>query len=218
MLDQKLKERTMELIEKIPKLIEENKYSEGPELYFYQKTLSLRRQKSLYDLFADLKNRYIELIYATLVSWGMNSRGAKMKYFDNFRSSILDNKEAFKDVSCYVLDDLSEAEFVKVKTICNKIYSGLHLMKTRSRLVSNSKIMHFILPDLVMPMDRNNTLKFFYNNTGESKKRFQNILESSYYIAKRVNLRQYLDKKWNLSITKVIDNAIICLMNSTRTS
>ena len=82
-------------------------------------------------------------------------------------------------------------------------------MNSKGRLVSNSKIMHFILPHLVMPMDRKNTLMFFYNNTGESKNKFLEIFESSWYIAKRMNLSYYLDDDWNRTIPKIIDNAII---------
>lgn len=194
-------------------LIRSFKYGEGPDLYFYQKTISLRRQKSLVKLFDDETDRYIKLIYATLASWGMNSRGAKMKYFDEFKSSILANKERFLDLSSLVLDDLSEKEFEKAKRHCGTIYSNLHVMKSGGKLISNSKTMHFILPDLVMPMDGQNTLNFFFGNTSESKNKFLEILECSYQVAKKADLRKFLDNKWNLSITKVIDNAIISYMS-----
>jgi len=87
-------------------------------------------------------------------------------------------------------------------------------MKTSGRLVSNSKVMHFVLPDLVMPMDRENTLRFFFGNTGESPSRFLDIMDCSYHVARKIDLRRFLDKKWNQSITKVVDNAIISAMNS----
>lgn len=116
-------------------------------------------------------------------------------------------------LSSHVLDNLSEREFEAAKDVSEEIYSNLHVMKSSGRLVSNSKTMHFILPDLVMPMDRENTLKFFFGNTGESKKRFLTILECSYQIARAIDLRQYLDEEWNLSVTKVIDDAIISHMS-----
>lgn len=165
------------------------------------------------ELFDDETDRYLEFIYATLVSWDMNTRGAKMKYFDKFKSSILDNKRRFIDLSTHVLDNLSEKEFEEARRLCGRIYSNLHVMKSSGRLVSNSKTMHFILPDLVMPMDGQNTLNYFFGNTSESPNKFLTILECSYRIAKSVDLRQFLDRKWNLSITKVIDNAIISYMN-----
>ena len=201
--------KVKELIDKIPVLIKKFSYRKGPDLYFYQKTIELRRKKLLKELFDDVSDRYLELIYATLVSWDMNSRGAKMKYFDDFKSAVLENKKSFMYLEPYSLDQISEAKFVDVKRICRALYDNLHVMRSRGRLVSNSKLMHFILPDLIMPMDRQNTLNFFFGNTSETKKRFMTILEHSYTIAKNIDLGQFLDEEWNLSKPKVIDNAII---------
>lgn len=212
-MNPKFEQQVRKLIESMPELIKNFRYREGPDLYFYQRTISLRRQKPLVELFDDETDRYIELIYATMVSWDMNSRGARMKFFDEFKSNILDNKKRFLDLSTHVLDDLSEKEFRKEKRLCGIIYSNLHVMKSSGKLVSNSKTMHFILPDLIMPMDGQNTLNFFFGNTSESRNKFLSILECSYHIAKEVDLRQFLDRKWNLSITKVIDNAIISYMS-----
>jgi hypothetical protein len=96
----------------------------------------------------------------------------------------------------------------------SEVYGDLNLMETGGRLVSNSKTMHFMLPDLVMPMDRQNTLNFFYGNTGESPEKFMDIMDCAYQVAQRSDLRRYLDKKWNQSIPKVIDNAIISRMDA----
>lgn len=197
------------LIEHIPELIQKLKWEKGPGLYFYQRTLALRRGKPLNELFDDRGDRYVELIYATLASWNMNSRAARMKYFDQFKSSILDSRSDFLDLSEQALDTLTEEEFTDIKSDLVKIYSKLDLMNSGGRLVANSKTMHFILPDLVMPIDRENTLKFFFGYTTESETMFPKILECSYRVTRKLNLRKLLDKEWNLNITKVIDNAII---------
>jgi len=212
-MNRKLDEKIRIIIERLPDLIKKFSYRKGPDLYFYQKIMSLRRERLLEDLFNDKLDRFIELIYATLVSWDMNSRGAKMKYFDDFKFNILHNKDLFNKLSSFKLSEISETEFERIKEILGKVYDNLDLMKTKGKLVSNSKAMHFILPDLVMPMDRQNTLKFFFNNTNESKNKFLDIFECSYQIARKMNLNRFLDQRWNLSITKVIDNAIICFMS-----
>ena len=87
-------------------------------------------------------------------------------------------------------------------------------MKTEGRLVSNSKIMHFILPDLIMPMDRQNTLIFFFGHTMDSKTKFLKVIDATWSISKQVDLNKFLDDEWNRSIPKVIDNAIICNQSS----
>lgn len=202
-----------EFVAEIPGLIKNFSYRKGPDLYFYRKTMDLRRRKGLDELFEDNTDRFIELIYATLVAWDMNSRGAKMKYFDDFKSNILANKDGFMQLSSSRLETLSGAKVGDVKMCLSQIYSNMHLMESAGKLVSNSKVMHFILPDLVMPMDRQNTLNFFFGNTNESGGYFLRIFGQSHEIAKKIDLRQFLDEEWNLSVPKVIDNAIISKMS-----
>lgn len=195
----------------IPELLKNFNPREEPGLYFYRQTIDLRRRKNLDELFDDPLDRFIELVYATLVSWNMNTRRAQMKYFDQFKASILANRERFTRLASSKLEMLSSMKGDEVKVLY-EIFSNLQLMESKGRLVSNSKVMHFILPDLVMPMDRQNTLKFFFKNTNESTGHFLRLFEASYEIAKKIPLRQFLDDKWNLSVPKIIDNAILSKM------
>ena len=197
---------------KIPDLIKQFQYRKGPDLYFYKKTIELRRSKPLAELFEE-SDRYIELMYATLTAWDMNSRGAKMKYFDGFKQSILANKERLIQLSSERLETIQKGRIGEVKTRLEQIYTNLHLMESGGRLVSNSKVMHFILPDLIMPIDRQNTLNFFYGHTNELESYFIRIFGYSHEIAQRIDLSQFLDETWNQSIPKVIDNAIISEMS-----
>jgi hypothetical protein len=196
------------LVDSIPDLIKNFDYRKGPDLYFYKKTMELRRTKRLSELFAD-PERYIELIYATLVSWDMNSRAAEMMYFDGFKTSILENKQRFLQLETHKLEKLSGGAFGEAKMLLGEIYDNMHLMLSKAKLVSNSKVMHFILPDLVMPMDRQNTLNFFFGNTTESKDKFLTIFSCSREIAQKRDLHQFLDNGWHQSVPKIIDNAII---------
>lgn len=42
-----------------------------------------------------------ELLYATLVSWDMNCRGAKMKYFNEFKNNILSCLDLFRKIEIF---------------------------------------------------------------------------------------------------------------------
>ena len=86
-------------------------------------------------------------------------------------------------------------------------------MKSGAKLISNSKVMHYILPDLVMPMDGQNTLEFFFGNQNETKDKFLTILTCSREISQKTNLTEFLDNGWHQSIPKVIDNAILSFEN-----
>ncbi len=205
----KLENKKEYLIKNIPKLVKKFDYKKGPALYFYKRVIGEIRKNKLADLFN--KKEFIELLYAILVAWDMNARGAKMKYFDNFRKNILANKKYFLSLSKYKLDTMSEKEFSNdVKELLGILYDRLSLMQTKSKLVSNSKLMHYLLPDLIMPIDGQNTLSFLFGNTGESKKKFLEIIECTRCIVNKLSLSRFLDNEWNVSVPKVIDNAIIC--------
>lgn len=212
MVNKKIEEKIDSLIKNLDLLLRNFKYREGPELYFYKRVISEVKNNNLSNL---LKNDYfIELIYATLVSWDMNTRRAKMTYFDTFKEQIKQNMEGIIELSKYKLNELTEKQFnIFQKKIMN-IYSNLNVMKSRSKLVANSKILHFLLPNLIIPIDRNNTLMFFYSNKNASDNKFRQILRYSYEISKRVEFGKYFDNKWHTTIPKMIDNAIIGFMEN----
>ena len=117
------------LVRKLPDLIKQFQYRKGPDLYFYKKTIELRRSKPLTDLFEE-SDRYIELMYATLTAWDMNSRGAKMKYFDGFKNRFSANKERLIQLSSERLETLQKGRIGEVKTRLEQIYTNLHLMES----------------------------------------------------------------------------------------
>jgi hypothetical protein len=143
----------------------------------------------------------------------MNSRGAKMKDYADFKSNLQGNSAGFQAV------EAASAAFawtnrVDVIQALSTLYDSLALMKTNGKLVSNAKCLHFVFPDLCPPMDRTNTLKKLYGSTGESKARFLEVLEFSYDVIAGIhNPKQYLDNQWNTCETKLVDNAIIMWNN-----
>ena len=76
--------------------------------------------------------------------------------------------------------------------------------------------MHFILPELIGPIDRRYTITFFdgYQHIDKDKEsqffQFMQIHTKYAAFAKKVDLSNYIDKdSWNRSIPKIIDNIII---------
>jgi len=133
-----------------------------------------------------------------------------MKYFDDFKKNL---------VSCIPellqleeIEKSNECDIYRLLQALNSTYNKMDLMKTDSKLVSNSKLLHFLFPNICMPMDRNNTLTYFYKNTGESENKFLEIIQFSHELMKNnQDLTGFLDDNWNTSIPKLIDNAIILL-------
>lgn len=184
-------------------------YRTGPDLYFYTRIIKLRKGSASITSFLD--NQYcLEMLYATLVSWDMNSRGAKMKYFNEFKESLMACKNEFK-----ILDSIGHKPNVHSFPFkhLRQTYAKLDLMKTNGKLVSNSKLLHFLFPYLLMPMDRKNTLAYFYGNTGESINKYVELTAVGLeMLTQRNNWDQFLDDKWNQTPPKLIDNAVILLM------
>jgi hypothetical protein len=141
----------------------------------------------------------------------MNSRGAKMRDYLDFRDNLHDNLDSFLSVES-LAESFTWQNRTEVIRALSELYDVLGLMQTEGRLVSNSKCLHFVFPALCMPMDRRNTLRKLYGNTGESKSKFVELLEFLYDTLQGIpNPQRYLDERWNTCETKLVDNAIILM-------
>jgi hypothetical protein len=95
----------------------------------------------------------------------------------------------------------------------------LRVSKAEARIVANSKLLHHVLPDLVPPMDRQYTYRFFYGRTGLSideevafREMFGRLLEIAGQ--NRTSIQATTGTDWNTCPSKVVDNAIVGFMLS----
>jgi len=201
----------------VEKFYENNPFF-GPSVYFHRKVIDLIRQSREYAELLE-SNLFIEYIYATLASWGMHRmgpKGAKLRTYDEFKQSILSNKDVLIKLSDYKLHKLNVDEKEKIKEDLLGLFSNLKVMQSGANLVGNSKAMHHLLPDLVPPIDRQYTIQFFYGSKmigyREEGGIFLEIFDNFYLICKRLNLTEgdHLEgKEFTTSLPKLIDNAII---------
>jgi hypothetical protein len=188
-----------------------NKFRRGPSLYFYRQVIELRKQhKNVREFLDDSHN--LEMLYSALVSWGMDSRAARMIYYDDFRDSLLspETKNALCEVE-KVAQLFCPEDCEEMLRCLERVYEKLNLMESGGRLISNSKCLHFLFPSLCMPMDTN-TLNYLYGNTGESATKYKEAARFSFEImSKHKDFDRFRDGEWNTTIPKMIDNAIILL-------
>lgn len=109
---------------------------------------------------------------------------------------------------------INEEDKERIKSKLAILYENLKVMESKAKLVGVSKVLHHLLPDLVPPVDRTHTLKFFYDRSNyrekEGKEIFLKIFDAFYDICKKLNLTEKdLKRRWDTSIPKLIDNAII---------
>jgi len=159
---------------------------------------------------------FLDLVYATLATWGLDRMDGKARLvdFDIFRNSIKDNLTILQELSRFKLNIINNEDKEEIKSKLAILYEKLKVMESRAKLVGVSKALHHLLPDLVPPVDRKYTLKFFYNRLDyeekEGKQKFLDIFDAFYEICKKLNLTERdLKREWDTSIPKLIDNAII---------
>lgn len=185
--------------------------------YLYRELLDTK------DIDGRFSEKYIELIYVTLCAWNMNSRGAQLKEFNKFKQILIDNKKSIVKLSNYNIEKLTDSQIELIIAQLQQLYLNMKLTQTQTNLVTFSKTMHFLLPDLVVPFDRKYTQQYFYNKTdlnckgdkenkwmGEFEKYYLPFFQEVIRFSKEHALNIYINKS-NPNIPKIIDNIIIGL-------
>lgn len=186
-----------------------------PSFYLYQKIIEKHREiGQIEQLVKDKK--FLELVYMTLISWNMNQRGAIMVPFKEFLDSVLLNHKILKKLSQYRIEKLSIKDMDIVLAQIKILFKKLTVMGTKSKIVGVSKTLHFLLPNLIMPIDRTYTMQVMYKSnaylTNEKEiNQFNQIFKEFYKIAIKLKLsdKDLEINNWNTSVPKLIDNAII---------
>ena len=138
----------------------------GPSVYFHQQ--AIRAQAS--DFLGD---RHIEMIYATLASWGMHRMGApkdtkaKMVEFDDFRSSILACRSDLTSLKQERIENIALDRYGEILHGLRAVHGRLRVSISESTLVANAKTLAHVLPHLIPPIDRQYTVRFFTQDASE---------------------------------------------------
>jgi hypothetical protein len=205
----------------------------GPSVYFHDRALKhLHQFRSPSETLLD--DAFIESIYAVLTAWGMHpmgSRGARMAEFDVFRDSLRAQTPRIEALKRYAngggglrlkLAEIPGAQIPHLSEDLWSIVQDLELgMSDKARIVIGSKALHHLLPELVPPIDRRYTLRFFLGVGAITAERepgaFHEIFPRFHRIAVGCNstierlMNEGIPEKryMRTSSTKMIDNAIV---------
>lgn len=216
----RMDERVDELIGEFSnfvKTFEDSRRFSGPSIYFHRRTLErLRAHGSVSEALGD--DAFIESLYATLVSWGMHrmgGRGARMVDFDAFKASLLSQQERIAQLSDLRLNQISTDQLAAITGDLWSIISALNIGVGETKIVIGTKTLHHVIPELVPPIDRRYTLRFFFEQTNmnqgdhmafaEMFPRFHHIAKTS---AEEISSLIGVGSM-STSRTKIIDNAIV---------
>jgi hypothetical protein len=194
-------------------------YRFAHDLEFYKEIIAMHR--NVQDIVKLIRNEdFCSKLYSTLEAWDMNKRGAKLNDFRIVRESIRQHEPYLIDLYKNKLDSINSLEDKNAQEIIRDlefVFCHLEIMKSKRRIVGVSKAMHFLLPDLVMPIDSTYTMPYFYGSnkySEKAEKEFRNYLDiftRTHRIRNNLKLTDSDVKggEWNTSIPKLIDNAII---------
>jgi len=132
-----------------------------------------------------------------------------------FREQLRSNSLAVAELEHLRIDDPS----LDVERASRRIWDIVRVLDivrckgrpVKRKVVSGTKALHHLLPNLVFPMDNEYTATFFeWRDFGvDSEQRFKYAFRRVATIARAVAPQSYVGEGWNTSVAKVLDNAIV---------
>ncbi len=190
-------------------------YRSGHDLLLYKQLIDSHRTcNNLKNLIEN--DEFLRKLHKTLGKWNMDQRKAQLVSFADFKKSVIMWEDYLVRLYYYKLcEDIDNKN--QIKEDLEKIFCNIKVMESNRRIVGVSKALHFLLPDLVMPIDGKFTLPAFYgyNKISNTPKKefidFWKIFNETIDIKERLGLTSSdVDGvQWNTSVPKLIDNAII---------
>jgi len=156
---------------------------------------------------------FLGLVYGMLAAFKMNARGAILSEPADFKKTIKKHADTIESLAKVKLEKVKESDSGLINTI-GSLFDHLHLTQTKSRLVTFSKTMHFLLPNLFMPIDRWYTLRFFYGHPPANQKAcflevFEQCRAFAHQHSEALKALENPNSRWNRNVPKIIDNVII---------
>lgn len=175
---------------------------------------TIKRRRELGDVSqAAADPMFLKFLYETLIAWGIGQRGSKLEPFHEFTRAINTCLPAMSDLDGMALENPA----LDIKLVAERVWAlieSLDIVGNEAKLVPCTKALHHLLPDLVVPMDREFTRTFFGWHVPEfqyqQRKVFQHGFRHFIRIARIANPSEFVGGAgWRTSSTKVIDNAIV---------
>lgn len=212
------KQQIEEIKKEILKREVEESYFTGPSIYFPKESLKCCLCEKEF-----LGERHIEMIYATLTAWGMHrlgKNGSKMPDFDDFKISILRNRFQLENYRRIKIEEINNWELEDIiKDLKSLIFgeNGINASETKSKIVSGTKVLAHILPNIVPPIDRNYTASYFEKNIQQNPQELlQIVMEILWRVYQEKEVLKsalaYQEKHVYISLPKLFDNVIINLI------
>jgi hypothetical protein len=174
---------------------------------------TIQRRREIGDAAAAVHDQsFLTLLYQTLQAWGIDQRGSRLKDFTEFAKALSMCAPVLPHLDGCSIDSI-DLDTDDTASLVWDLVESLPIVENQAKLVPCSKALHHVLPDLVVPVDRQYTRSFFAWHVPEfqynQKAIFLHDFEWLAGIARQVNPARYVGVGWNTSRTKVLDNALV---------
>lgn len=163
-------------------------------------------------------DEFCQSLRVTLEAWGLGRRGSNLVSSRQFRQALQERREDIVRLDGALIED----DTLKADLIAGAIWSlieNLGIVDNTAKIVAGSKALHHLLPDLIVPMDRQWTRAFFGWTQADPQSNQERTFRRTYLayvrVARLVQPQQYVRSGWRTSSTKILDNAVIgyCMAN-----
>jgi len=189
------------------------------QLEYHMETIGHRRRLGSAEA-ALTDEVFQQSLYRTLQAWGIGSRASKLRPFPDFVAALHAQAATIEELDGLTIDQPT-LDVAAVGSSLARLVQSLDIVGNKTRIVPGSKALHHLLPELVVPIDREYTQRFFdwANPTLQNspERCFKEAFDAFVRIARTANPAQYVGEGWYTSRTKVIDNAIVGLWCWVRT-
>ena len=190
----------------------------GWEMDLHKSLIERRRRQFATPSEAASDDVFLEDLHSIVKAWYGNRAWRVVPFDDSFKNEV--RKAACK------LEDLSGLHIANVDhdidtVTCQlwKVIGNLTITNADAKIVSGTKAIHHLIPDLIPPMDNRYTGEFFLGRgIGQGGKTvFRRIYQSFSDLTRSLTCHEgfmgRVGRDFNTSVTKTVDNAIIGYMD-----
>ncbi len=190
----------------------------GPAVHFHERAIQRRRcHCSAASLLAD--DLFLEYVYAVLPSWGthrMDAFPAQVTEFSLLVASLRSAAPAIEQLWPLCLRTLSPEDVPAVSRLLWRVIASIRASTPDTRIVAGSTALHHVLPDLIPPIDRQYTFRFFagrntpvYGDEQAFLEWFPHLVEIGHRCSGAIDTAVSRAGYMATGPAKMIDNAII---------
>lgn len=185
----------------------------GEQLAAHRQTIELRRRAGSVQA-AVQDPEFVASLRRTLLAWGIGRRASRLVPEDDFADALRSAQPAIADLEALTIETLNTADDVAEQLWAT--IEALGVVTNQAKLVAGTKTLHHLLPDLVVPMDREWTGTFFQLHLPEwqdaaSQRRIYLMTFGQFaHIARLVRPQRFVTgDRWRTGPAKILDNALI---------